>query len=95
MLNLISVVSLIVMISSLFFAIISKRINLPIWYEVISWIFILGAISLLLNGLFDPPYVENTVAEIILRFFGAILVLGGVVYAYSKSGVRHAKNTKH
>lgn len=85
-LTLISILSLLTMVSSLFFAIISKRINLPVWYEVIAWIFIFGAIGLLLNNLFDPPYVKNDDAEIILRFFGSILVFGGVCYAYTKNG---------
>ena len=84
-LNVISVISLFIMMGSLFFAIASKRINLPHWYEVIAWIFIFGALGLLLNNLFDPPYVKNDDAEIVLRFFGSMLVLGGVVYAYRKN----------
>ena len=86
MFTLISVISLLIMVSSLFFAIASKRINLPHWYEIIAWIFILASIGLLLNNLFEPPYVKNDDAEIILRFFGSILVAGGVIYAYRKNG---------
>ena len=82
----ISILSLAVMVSSLFFAIISKRINLPVWYELIIWFFILGALGLILNNIFKPAYIENYNAEIILRSFGAILVCGGVVYAYRKNG---------
>lgn len=83
-----SVFSLSIMISSLLFAIASKRINLPIWYESIIWIFIFSAVGLLLNSLFNPPYLENYQAEIILRVFGAALVSGGVGYAYIKNGVQ-------
>lgn len=86
MFTLISVISLLVMVSSLFFAIISRQINLPIWYEVIAWFFIFGAIGSLLNNLFDPPYINKDEAEVILRFFGSILILGGVHYAYIKNG---------
>ena len=86
--TLISVFSLSLMIASLAFAIISKRINLPLWYEVISWVFIVSALGLLLNNLFDPPYIQNDKAEIVLRFFGSILVFGGVAYAYYKNGER-------
>lgn len=84
--NYVSILSLAVMICSLFFAIVSKRINLPIWYEVISWFFIFGTLGVLLNSLFKNPYLENYVAEATMRFLGALLVSSGVVYAYRKNG---------
>ncbi len=91
MLTLINVTSLVIFISCLLFAIVSRRINLPAWYEIILWIFIFGAIGLVLNSLFEPPYIENEKAEIILRFFGSIMVAGAVYERY-KLGIKKGIN---
>lgn len=86
MLAFINISSLIILISSLIFAIISKRINLPSWYEVIAWIFIFGAIGAFLNGISKPPYIEKIQVEIVLRSLGSMLVLGAVVERYRRGG---------
>ena len=94
MLAFINISSLIILISSLIFAIVSKRIDLPSWYEVIAWIFVFGAIGAFLNGIQDPPLVEAFAVEIILRSLGSLLVLGAVIEKYKRGKKNEANKSQ-
>lgn len=82
MMTLISNFSLVVMLGSLFFAVLHPKINLPCWYDVLIWAFIMGGIAMLIN---NNRYVHDVDAEVLLRFAGSWLVAGAVYEKYRRS----------